>query len=194
MFARATLSLLLLLPWTATGQLTVAQTYVVDSEQSWLRVLVYRAGLMSRLGHNHIVSIHDIDGTVEYTGRLSDTAVELYFPVATMVVDDSNLRNHEGEDFPGQVSEKDIRGTRRNMLGRKVLDAENFAEIRIQAKEISGSLDALTVIADVIVKGQTNTITFPAHVDQSEQQLMISGTAQVSHKDLGLKPFSAEAV
>ena len=182
------LLMFLVLPVAPAGDL---QRFVVDNERSWIRILVYRAGLMSVFGHNHVVASHYISGTIECSDQLIDTAVELFFPVESLVVDAPELRNLEGDDFSGHVSEKDIGSTRQNMLGRKVLDAENHAMIRIDSTEISGEPGSLIVTADMMVAGQTNSITFPASVVLSGDEIVVRGTARISHKELGLKPFSA---
>jgi len=183
--------ILLLLLSSSLSSAAELQSFVIDSEESWIRVLVYRAGLMSGLGHNHIVSSHEIDGIIKYTTELADVSVDMRFPVASLVVDNAALRDLEGDDFPGRLPEKDIQATRRNMLGRKLLDADNFSEIRIRSTSVSGQMDSMTVVAEIDIAGQTNSITFPASVRRSDNQLLISGMAQVSHRDLGLKPFSA---
>jgi hypothetical protein len=191
MTVRAILVLLLMFLVLPVAQAGDLQRFVVDNERSWIRILVYRAGLMSVFGHNHVVASHDISGTVECSDQLIDTVVELFFPVELLVVDAAELRNLEGDDFLGQVSEKDIGGTRKNMLGRKVLDAENHAMIRVRSTEIGGEPGSLIVTADMMVAGQTNSITFPASVVLSGDEIIVSGTARISHKELGLKPFSA---
>ena len=189
MFARILifLPLLSLLP----AQAADLQTYVVDSDASSIRVLVYRAGLLSGLGHNHIISSDDINGIVKCSTELQDTLVDIHFPVATLVVDDAELRDLEGDNFPGRLSEKDIQGTRRNMLGRKLLDADNYPEVRIRSIDVSGELESLTVVAEVTVAGRTSSITFPARVSRTDERLLISGIVRLSHSDLGLKPFTA---
>lgn len=189
MLTRATIVLLLLS--LSPARAADLQTYVIDSDASWIRILVYRAGLMSGLGHNHIISSHDINGLIKCTVDLQDVSVDIHFPVATLAVDNAELRDLEGDDFPGHLSEKDIQSTRRNMLGRKLLDADHFSEIRILSTNVSGQLESLTVVADIEVAGQTKSITFPASVILANEQLFISGIAELSHTDLGLKPFSA---
>ena len=191
MTVRAIFMLLLMLPVLPIAHAGDLQRFVVDNERSWIRVLVYRAGLMSVFGHNHVVASHDISGTVECSDQLTDTTVELFFPVASMVVDAAELRNLEGDDFRSQVSEKDIRGTRENMLGHKVLNAENHSMIRIQSTGIDGEPGSLIVTADMTVAGQTNSITFPASASLSGNEIIVSGIARISHKEIGLKPFSA---
>ena len=187
---RAVLFILILnMPLLAHGD--DLQRYVIDDERSWIRVLVYRAGLMSMFGHNHVVASRDISGTVQRGAEVGDTVVELSFPVRSLLVDSPELRDQEGEDFSASVSEKDIRGTQQNMLGRKMLDAENHAVVLIRSTEVSGELDSLIVMADVSIAGNLGSISFPASASLADDRITVSGTATVSHDDLGLKPFSA---
>jgi len=190
MIVRVFLIFMLLLPCSIPAQETDVITYVIDNEKSWIRVLVYRAGLMSGLGHNHVVSIDDIEGFIECTDQVTDTVANLKFSIESFVVDDQSLRDIEGADFSAKVTAKDINGTRKNMLSRKLLNAEIFAQILIQTTAVSGEPDALNVTANVTVGGEENSIGFSATADLSENQLTVSGTAEISHKDLGLKPFS----
>jgi polyisoprenoid-binding protein YceI len=191
MTLRAILVLLLLLPRLADAQPGGQLHFVIDNERSWLRVLVYRAGLMSALGHNHVIASHAISGSIAYSDQLTDTVVEMLVAVESLVVDDAALRLLEGEEFAGRISEKDVKRTRKNMLGHKLLDAANHPIIQVRSTDIRGELDSLTVTADVTIAGRTNPIIFSAHASLSGNQVTVSGDARISHKDLGLKPFSA---
>src|ERR1700688_3834804 len=44
---------------------TGAAVYSIDSAQSELRLLVYRAGPMARFGHNHVILNHSVGGWVD---------------------------------------------------------------------------------------------------------------------------------
>ena len=154
-------------------------------------MLVYRAGLFSGLGHNHVIASHDLSGTVECSEQVSSTRVDLSFPADTLTVDASSDRKLEGEDFVKQVSDKDIKGTRKNMLGNKQLDASNYPLIEIQTTAVEGTIDSLFVTADITVAGNTNSISFPAKAVLSDKQITVTGIATIAHKKLGLKRFSA---
>ena len=183
------LFLILHMPLLAHGD--DLQRYVIDDERSWIRVLVYRAGLMSMFGHNHVIASRDISGIVQRGAELGDTVVEMSFPVRSLLVDSRELRDQEGEDFSARVSEKDIHGTQQNMLGHKVLDEQNHAVILIRSTEVSGELDSLIITADLSIAGKLRSISFPASASLADDSIAVSGTATVSHDDLGLKPFSA---
>ena len=175
MTLRAILISLLMLPAISHTQDDDLQRFVIDAEHSWIRILVYRSGLMSGLGHNHVVEAHRISGTVDLGKQMVDSKVELQFPVDSLVVDDADLRELEGEDFSGKISRQDIQRTRENMLGRKLLDAENFPVIQVQSVVVEGELDTLDVTADVTVSGITSSIKFPANVDSSGDAITLSG-------------------
>ena len=183
------LYLILNMPLLAQGD--DLRRYVIDDDRSWIRVLVHRAGLMSLFGHNHVIASVDITGTVQRGAEIRNTIVELSFPVRSLLVDAQPQRDQEGEDFSARVSEKDIHSTQQNMLGHKLLDAENHAVILIRSTEVSGTLDSLLVTAEFSIAGRSGLISFPARADVADDVITISGTASVSHDDLGLKPFSA---
>ena len=50
-------------------------------------------------------------------------------PVASLTVDEAELRAAQGVDFAADVPDSAREGTRRNMLGPAVLDAEHYPQI-----------------------------------------------------------------
>lgn len=184
------LAALLVLACGVRAQPAEPQEYVVDREASWLRVLIYRGGLFAGAGHNHVVASNDLAGTVTLAAEVSGSGVSLDFPVATLDVDDPTLRQAEGESFPDELSDRDIEGTRKNMLGPRLLDADRFADVRIVSREVSGALPDVSVSADVTIKGVSRQVVFPASVTLAGDVLIADGRVRVSHAELGLKPFS----
>ena len=169
----------------------LATTRYVISEESEIRILVYRAGLLGGLGHNHIVSTNSISGEIDFGEAPDMSSFEFRFAVTSLVVDDPALRDAEGDDFPGRISEKDVRGTRKNMLGRKLLDAERFSDIAVSSVSVEGDYPHLELVADVTVRGNTNRLQFPATIDFDDERMIVTGEKRVTHKELGLKPFKA---
>ena len=176
---------------SASAEQHAAGRFVISTDKSWIRVLVMRAGLLSGLGHNHVVASHDIAGTIDFASRFGESAVEFEFPVTKLEVDDPESRDAEGDEFSGRVSEKDIRGTRKNMLGQQLLRAETYPLIVVRSTTVSGTIDQMTVTADVEILGHTRSIVFPATASVTNQQLEVSGEMRITHADLGLTPFSA---
>jgi hypothetical protein len=168
-----------------------AVQFHIDTDSSWLRVLVYRGGLLRGFGHNHVISHNGITGTVMVTEDLLQSSLVLEFRVADLVVDEAELRVLEGADFRRPVSQKDIAGTQANMLGRKLLQAVEFPSIQVRSERITGSMPNMEVEASVIVRGTEFTLIFPAYVERSNDSLIASGEKEIGHSDIGLSPFKA---
>ncbi len=168
-----------------------ADRYEIQTDQSEIRVLVYRAGLLGGLGHNHVISCNSLRGDI-WLGPAAETAsFEFSFPVASLVVDDPQMRKFEGDDFPGEISEKDIAGTQKNMLGPKLLNAAKFADISMVSEFVSGDYPELDATVEVTILGQTHKLLIPVSVEISGDTLNASGSIHVSHSELGLPRFTA---
>lgn len=165
--------------------------YEIEREKSRLRVLVYRGGLLGGLGHNHVVSNGDLTGWAMHDPVSQSVSFSLALKVADFVIDDPAARAAEGDDFPGEMSPKDIAGTRKNMLGRKLLDADNHDQIIVRSGKTSGEFPDITFDVTVTLKGQEYPLSVPATVQLSESGFVAEGELGISHRDIGLKPFRA---
>jgi polyisoprenoid-binding protein YceI len=171
-----------------------AERYVVDPAQSDLHWLVYKAGALARFGHNHTVAVGDLSGTVTVNrADLPKSQFELEFAVANLVVDDPALRGTLGEEFASVPSAEDIQGTRGNMLGEHVLDAEKHPRIRIVGAgpaELGGT-EPLAVKVELL--GRVIDLTVPTSVTIEGDELRAKGEFELDHADLGMQPFTALA-
>ena len=163
----------------------------VDSDASWLRVLAYPDGPLKRFGHHHVISHHGISGIVAVAPNPLESTIMLEFTVAGLEVDDRALRDLEGEDFEKELSQKDIDGTRANMLGEKQLHAEQFPTIQIQSTAIKGSMPDVNIVATVMVTGMELTVNFPASIELTDDSFFARGQLEITHGELGLSPFTA---
>ena len=175
----------------ASNRAVSSAQYQIDNEQSWLRVLVYRGGLLGALGHNHVVSHHDITGKIALMGEPLYAEIDLELKVAKFIIDDAQLRTIEGDDFPGEVANKDIAATRSNMLGEKLLSADKFPTIKIQSTTSVETLPDIELKATVTVLGRDYPLVVPATVDLSKHSFVATGELSVSHAEIGLSPFKA---
>ena len=169
-----------------------AAVYRIDPRTSEVRLLVYRDGVLSTFGHNHVVSLKDFTGTIHLRPKLSQSRVELEIPVDRLIVDDPAQRRLEGEDFANEPSNDDIAGTRTNMLSDALLNARQFPTIKVTGT--SGPVDAknsATLELSVQLVGREIKLTIPSTLKLEGDQLEASGAVELSHRQLGLKPFSA---
>ena len=168
-----------------------SKQYRVDSDASWLRVLAYPAGPLRRFGHHHVIAHRGISGVVAVAPDPLESTFTLELAVADLEVDDPALRDLEGEDFEKEVSQKDIDGTRANMLGEKLLHGEQFPTIQIQSTAIDGSMPDVNVVTTVVIKGMEHAVTFPVSIELSDDSFVASGQLEITHGEFGLSPFTA---
>lgn len=169
-----------------------AEVYRINPQTSEIRLLVYRDGVLSTFGHNHVVSLQDFTGTIHLQPKLAQSRVELDIPVDRLIVDAAAARRLEGEDFASEPSKEDAAATRTNMLSNALLNARQFPTIKVTGT--SGPVDAKnSAMLDLSVQlvGQAIKLTIPATLKLEGDQLEASGAVDLSHRQLGLQPFSA---
>ena len=137
--------------------------YRINPQTSEVRLLVYRDGVLSTFGHNHVVSLKDFTGTIHLQPKLAQSRVELEIPVDRILVDDAAARRLEGGDFASEPSKEDAAATRTNMLSNALLNARQFPTIKVTGT--SGPVDAKnSAMLDLSVQlvGQQIKLTIPA--------------------------------
>ena len=168
-----------------------AAEYRVVSGESELRVLIFSAGALGALGHNHVISSRELEGRVRVGESASDSGFELSLSVESLVVDPPEARAAAGPGFEGEVEEADRQGTRENMLGDGLLEAARYPEVRIVSEAISGEFARMTVQARIQIKDSAHTVELPVSAAFHDDRLIAIGRTEISHAELGLKPFSA---
>jgi polyisoprenoid-binding protein YceI len=172
----------------------VGTPYDVVSQDSLLTILVYRGGTLASAGHNHVIASHDLRGTIYVPADPLKSSFELHLPVGSLTVDETALRAQQASaEFPPDVSESAKQGTRHNMLGPSLLDAEHSPEIVLQALRMEKTAEADRVLAQAqcTVRGHAQTIAVPVRYERRGAELTLSGDMPLKQSDLGLTPFSA---
>lgn len=182
---------LLLFCGSVLAQPAQTVSYEIDSAESQVYWLVYSAGALSRLGHNHAISTPALTGMVEVAPQISLSSFSVEIPVATLVVDDPVLRAQLGGEFSGNPSADDIAGTRRNMLSERLLNADQHPILRISGTGPQGETGVQTLALSVEIAGTTAEVIVPANVSIEGSTVTAEGTFRLTHEALGLRPFSA---
>ncbi len=167
-----------------------AVVYAIDAQDSSLHILVYRGGTLARLGHNHVVSSKSISGRAWVHSDFTRSGFEISVPVHSLIIDDAEARASHGEDFAAIVPQKDIDGTRRNMMKPEVLDGERFAEIAIASAQIAGTPESPKVLARIKIKDVVREMEIPLNLKVQQAQLTASGEFDLLQTEFGMKPFS----
>src|SRR6202789_2317241 len=113
------------------------KVYRIDESRSELRILVYRAGPLAHLGHNHVIVNRSMHGICDLAETAQETESSREVPPAAFVVDDAQARSEEGPDSAVAVPDDAKSGTLHNMLSTSLLDADEFPMITIKSIAIA---------------------------------------------------------
>jgi len=158
-----------------------AKVLRIDTKSSLVTIHVRRGGLLARLGHDHVVASHDVNGYADTSAGRAD----LYVPLQRLAVDEPALRSAAG--FTTQPAESDIEGTRRNMHN-KVLESASFPYALIRISRLTADRPNLSVA--ITLHGATHTYEVPAQIATVADGLAISGQMSINQSDFGITPFS----
>jgi len=174
-------------PWPTELRIP-GRIYRIDAAQSELRVLVYRAGPLARLGHNHVVVNRSLQGAAKVAGGRS--GFWLNVPAKSFVVDDAQTRREEGRDFAAEVPEDAKSGTLEHMLSAAVLDADEFPEISVTGVAGSPGANPMRVKVTIRVAGHESTVEVPFTLEIDSRSLSAAGSLELRQSALGLTPYS----
>jgi hypothetical protein len=164
--------------------------YPIDSEGSELRLLVYRAGPLANLGHNHVMVNRAVTGVVQIGADASASSFSLRVAADSFVIDDAQARREEGSDFPGDIPEDAKAGTRRNMLSSAVLNAGEYPDITVKSISLTGTLDALSADLEISAAGRISRISVPFALQGDAHHFIAAGSMELRQTALGLSPYS----
>jgi polyisoprenoid-binding protein YceI len=164
--------------------------FLLDSQMSVIRLLVYRDGPLARFGHNHVITGR-VRGEIRAGERAAASAFRLEIPVESFAVDTPAARAEEGAQFADAVSEQARQATCNNLLGSDVLDAAKSPLIEVDSVALTGPRWNPAVLAQVKLRGATRELRFPAAVFEQDDLLTVVASFQIRQSDFGLTPFSA---
>ena len=175
-------------PVEAAGAGGSAVDYRISAADTRIVILVYRAGVLARLGHNHVISTTEVEGAVHFDGAQGSGRFVLEVPVETLEVDNPQLRELQDETFDTEPSAANIAGTRDNMLGPQLLESAAYPTVTVR-----GAAEDLTraAVTFQVKEHSTEEIVVPLEVTVTEPSIRITGTMELTHQELGLTPFSA---
>jgi len=166
-----------------------AQRFMVDADASRVRFIVRRAGSLARLGHNHVILARRIEGEIALAPVVSQSVVRLQLPVDGFEVDPPAEREALGEGFE-PVPEQAVLGTRRNMLGPRVLDASRHALVRIDTVAVAGDRETARMTLRIRLREVSRDLTVPVAWQREGDTLSASADFEIRQSDFGITPLS----
>ncbi len=167
-----------------------SRRFVVDSSRSDVRILVYREGPLARVGHNHALRVHELEGEVYLGAAAPQSGFRLSFPVSALEVDRPDDRAEEGGEFALPLSLEAIDATRTNLLGAAVLDADRFPDVQLQSVSATGPVWGPTVTVRVTLHGIARDLVVPVALHQDGNSLFVTAFVTLRTSDFGMTPFS----
>lgn len=167
-----------------------AREYHVVPEESLLQIFVYRGGAMARLGHNHVIASHQLAGSVYLTDVGTQTRFDIRFPVNELTVDEPDLRERAGPDFPPGVPQSAREGTHDNLVSEALLDGAHYPTIRLRATDVIEAANGYDMGVEISIKDQVRNVRVPVTVERTADALTASGEFPLRQSELGLKPYS----
>jgi YceI-like domain len=155
----------------------------IDPALSLAVIEVRRGGSLARLGHDHVVASHDIQGYLATEEGRSD----LYVQLDRLVVDEPELRAESG--FDTQPSAAVVAATRQNMLD-KVLEAEQYRFARISVRTADAETAGARVNVSMTLHGTTRAMQVPVTIESRADEIAVSGRLTLKQTDFGMTPFS----
>lgn len=152
----------------------------IDPQRSLITVVVRRGGTLARLGHDHVVASHNVEGhAAPELGR-----ADFQFALEQMTVDEADLRS--AARFDTQPTAQAVSGTRHNMLTR-VLDAAHYP---LAVMAVTRLADSTLLSVSITLHGVTRTQRIPVQITDSGSVLTASGSVVLKQSDFGITPFA----
>jgi hypothetical protein len=152
--------------------------YAVDPGASLVTIVVRRAGLLARLGHDHVIASRNASGFAAPAANRADLA----FRLDQLTVDEPALRHEAG--LTTEPSQQAIDGTRTNML-EKVLEAGRFPMVWVHVERSANKLKATMTL-----HGVTRTVELPTQLDVTGEAVTASGALLLRQTDFRITPLS----
>lgn len=166
--------------------------YVLDPAASSVRIFVYRGGPMARFGHNHVAAVTGFRGAVHLPDDPARGRFDLVFPVEDLALDRPADRDGVAGAFDSSPDSEAVAGTRANMLGPEVLDAQAHPRIGLHSVNVEGAPPVLEATVRVALHGQRRTLTVPVWIERADEaRLVAEGQFTLRQSDFGIEPFSA---
>lgn len=163
--------------------------YQVHAERSQTTIYVYRAGRAARFGHNHVLTVPQLQGWVAVPGdQLNASHFSLRFRLDQLQIDDAALRTATGGGFATLRSADDIAGTRTNML--KSLDADQYPWVVLNSMAVIGEWPVAVADVAISMHGVTRIQRVVLQLEHDAQRLGVRGRLALRQSDFGITPFS----
>lgn len=164
-------------------------------ERSELYVLVGREGVLSFLGHEHVIAPRQWKGSFCWRPEVPEEASgEVVVATAALVIDAA--RDREAVGMGEGPSAEDVEEIQEKLLDAERLHAEAHPELRLSVRELEGSMEGeLTARGEIQIRGSSREVEFPVEVENDGSgELRVAGRFRLRQTDVGIEPESVARV
>lgn len=168
------------------------QVFALDPAGSSVRILAFRGGIATSLGHNHVLSAPRFTGFVHVPGvDLSKARFDLEFRLDQLEFDKPGIRAQLGEPFASTFTADESASVRGHMLGDENFQADRFPYVRFHSLRISGEAPRIAAKVRIEIHGQERELWLPLEVSGLPGALSVRGSFVLRQSDFGVQTFSA---
>lgn len=165
----------------------------VDTAASHIYVVTHRTGLLSFLGHEHVISAPRWTAALCLDDRdIAGSYARFTIDARALVIDDDAARRRAR--LGRGPSPKQRAELQRKMLHR--LSVDSFPELRFESVAIQrGGAEQLRVSGRLTLRGSTQMVEFPVLVKQrGDNRSQITAELEVKQSAFGIRPESIAGV
>jgi polyisoprenoid-binding protein YceI len=170
---------LLAILWPARLPGQAPGSYRVDTKASHIQIHLFKGGLLSILGDDHLIDLANFTGTAQLAGD-KPWWVHMLGEAASLTVLDP------------WASASDRREVADTMLGPDQLDVKHYPAIKLQSSSIlPGQQEPhWRLLAEVTLHGVTRQVEFLLDCQETGDRLRVRGKKDLHLRDFNIQPIS----
>ncbi len=160
--------------------------------ESHIRFMVFKAGALSRFGHDHVIRASRFYGQLDWQNTIAESKAEIQIPVQALMIDEAKDRDWSGYFTEAKpISDADRQDTLNNLLSDALLDGQRYPWISIEVSDLKFIAGKWKAQLTLRVKDKSLERVALVDVTHTDHQLVTQGELVLSHQELGLTPYSA---
>jgi hypothetical protein len=169
--------------------------FIIREQESYIHAFTDRAGPLKKLSHFHVIELAPLTGTIQFIPDAM-SKVELNFKPSLFTVDSLSATQQYPEIWDKPIKESAANGTKKNMLSKKLLTEATYPNIQVTIELPSLSVETgikidVDFTTHINIKDNEFEFSLPGTLLREEETLTVESEFQLTHKQLGLKPFKA---
>ena len=154
-----------------------------------LEIHTFKGGWLANLTHAHVLETTAVGGDIHLAEPVAGSSARLYFRPWDLELDKPASRVAAGAGFESTRSAEDIAATRTRMLGPRGFHSNEHPWVIVDVHWH----DVRQVDLDIHFRDGTYPLTVPLSWSQAEGTITAQTDFELSHRTLGLRPYSAFA-